>query len=263
MEQRRKTNEKWISMVLLFAMVAAIFAVSWGCRENPEDTQQDALKQTLEEVMFAQHGQHIYWKSGAQIYGTFGQHTVFFTVEHAMVETVMTVDSYTFTHAPGGSMWVYDEESIQSLWDAYQSKSITQEQLAEIYDSYRAAAPISFQTEGGDPSRLQAYMAPLTQERIERISEIWRQSKNLKPDWTWDGETGYLGQYNGYAVVFSAGITQAVHGMLVADYRFTCSTGFSIYVFMDSQMLDIRYAYEQGLLTYEHIAMIYTSFQNA
>lgn len=232
-----------------------------GCmhKDIEVDVAQEQHGQ-IREAMYSQSGMRIYWKSGARIYGTYGECVVFYTPSDYIyvIPQEEPIGGYDFSFGGYGSIYVYRDGEILSLGSAYVQNYITDEQLSQIHVIYASGADTIFSTGIADREAVEPYLSPLTQERLDQINAIWSQKNNHTHQW--DGVSGYIGMYDDCVVVFSPGPLATLSGFQVADYIFSYGNIFEIYVFTENDRLDIRQAYEDGLLTYEQIGMIYTCY---
>lgn len=216
----------------------------------------EAVRQQISQAMHAQQDTYVYWKSGARYYGTYDDYVVFFAPGTWVGQSNTHIGPYEFVFQPGGSLWVYKEGAVESLYDVYREQKINDEQLAQIFSAYESKQGADFNTQTFGEDVLQPYLRPLAQEDVARVNAMSKDRFGYS--WNWDGICGYYGTYGDLVVVFERGSFFAESGIQVADYYFTYGTSFQIYVFSQDEVFDLRQAYENGMLTYEQLCLIYT-----
>lgn len=246
--------KKLCSFLIFLLCVGLLF----GCGTVGDSTNENSLletqKQQIADVFHTSQGKTIYWKSGSAYVGAYGESHVFYVQGDASGELVHQVGEYTFRHEYGAELWVYNNEKVYPLYNAFAQKILTDEQLAALYGDYQTWEKPSLKTE----SSLQGDCPELSAQRLQAVNALW--SAQTGKTMNWDGKDGYLGTYGQCVIVFSSGQLTVMSAVQVADYLFTCGSSFRIYAFTSDAMLDLRDAYEQDLVTYEDIGRIFAVY---
>jgi hypothetical protein len=216
----------------------------------------EEVRQQISAAMYEKEERYVYWKSGARYYGTYGDYIVFFVPYTSVGWSIAPIGPYKFIFEPGGGLYTYRDGIIESLHSVYRNQRFTDEQLAQLYSVYESQGSRVFNTQTFGQDALQPYLKPLSKETVDRINTIG--VEKMYQSWNWDGIKGYYGSYDDLVVMFWLGPMCVESGIQVADFYFTHSTSYEIFVFTEDDMLDLRQAYEKGLLSYEQICLIYS-----
>ncbi len=265
-------------LTLCLLLVASVFA---GCAEavlqdqnpaaqtpptttqRPTDVAADMLTeekiQEIEQAWLASMGELPQWyidlqgrpAAGIRYYGTYNGFDILFKGTAVGADTTKTIGGVSFTYSNSFVLYAYADGVFYELEEAYADGLISQESL-------KAAADIHL----GYENRVHGNSNVIEAMKLAFLSKYVTDG-----DWsTKDLSVVYYGEYDGAHVGFINGIfgyTQALCTEMVGQYAFHYNTGQKLQVYYDGQIMGLKEAYDQGILSDEAVGLLYKAYAKA
>lgn len=162
-------------------------------------------------------------------------------------EWIDRVADYSFEYSYGNQIKVWVEGRFLNIDDAYVKKFITKDMVAEIADAHDTKSYLYVNGNLAMNSSMEAL-----------INQI--ENNYSSQDSSFDGVycvKNYYGVYNGcIPIMFDVPESGALRDVSIADIVVHYNGGNSIIVWCDGEFLSLNDAYEQNMLTVDHVSLI-------
>ncbi len=181
------------------------------------------------------------------------------------VISYIEIGKFTFGYGNPFHLYAYADGVFNNLKDVYNAGDISDSEITAIYWEYVKYLNVNYVDD--------EVSIEVDKDIFTEIAIAWnKQNMSFDHFILYDEDTGtkgvlYLGEYNGYVILFDnytweddVAVSAVVSSITIGDYTFYYGYPFKLYAYKDGSFSNLNDIYEAGYLTDDDIAAIYAEY---
>ena len=233
-------------------------------KENVRDLWYRTRGERL--LIFGEEG----YFAGARYYGQYGSCFIFFDPT-MYFETATTIGGTSFSSAYSFELFAVTEDSICDLQTAFENSLVTAEQIERIADYHASfeAYCAACESVSRMPSPIGGAWSHAVAKNVEDAYRAKQEQAGASVDGTlsWFKESNftgarYYGTIDDKVVLFEKDAYLSASEVKIESYVFTSNTYFTIWIYHNGSLLELKEAYDSALLSLQDVKAVF-DYHNA
>lgn len=261
--------KKFICALFLFMMLCGMVSLT-GCKENEGLTDEELTQiKAVYTDRFRDPGEvDVY-------YGKYNGYIVFEMFSVLPAERLLVLGNQYFLFSSSNELWTFKDNTLVELEKVYDRGDLNDKDIEKIHKRYLLEMKKSVNDYDKWYENYQEKVESYRNSNVlsEQLKSYWsgRDTKDIKE--VWENQKGgsckmdyKLGKYNYSFVFVEVGTKEESRTIKVADYDFTYSKDFTIWVYKDrdiiikEEFITLEEAYTRGYLTKNDLQEIHALF---